>query len=110
MTINRRKALSLLASGAATPLAANAKPARHHGVTVAFKHGVASGDPHTDSVLLWTRVTPMGTSVVDNIPPAIHVGWEIAPDAAFRQVAARGVFETHVERDFTVKVVADGLR
>jgi len=27
---------------------------------VAFRHGVASGDPRPDSLVLWTRVTPLG--------------------------------------------------
>ena len=51
MQIDRRKALALLGLGAATPAAAQSS-------TVAFKHGVASGDPKQDRVVLWTRITP----------------------------------------------------
>src|SRR2546423_6034468 len=105
MKFNRRKALSLRAGSAAAPLAVKAKPAAHYAGAVAFKHGVASGDPHTDSVLLWTRVTP-STAARDMIP----VMWEVAADREFRRAVAHGVFETRAERDFTVKAIADGLK
>ena len=36
-----------------------------------FYHGVASGDPLTDSVIIWTRVTPESDSEVE-------VKWRIA--------------------------------
>lgn len=54
MTMNRRGLLGLFGAGAAvgaTPVAAEA-------AEIAFAHGVASGDPGTDRVILWTRVTP----------------------------------------------------
>jgi len=104
MKFDRRKALSLLAGGATAPLTANAKTARSSAGAVAFKHGVASGDPHTDSVLLWTRVTPVAPTS-GNIP----VVWEVASDGDFRRIAAHGVFVTHAGRDFTVKTIAEGL-
>ena len=56
MTINRRSALAFLGGGLATPAFAQA-PSRYAGA-VAFKHGVASGDPLADRVILWTRITP----------------------------------------------------
>ena len=55
MTINRRRALALLGLGAAAPAAAKA-PA--DAGQAAFRHGVASGDPLQDRVILWTRITP----------------------------------------------------
>jgi alkaline phosphatase D len=104
MKINRRKALSLLAAGTAAPLPLSARD-KAQTTPVSFRHGVASGDPHTDSVLLWTRVTP-DTPTNGSIP----VSWEVAADAEFRRIAAHGVFDTHAGRDFTVKVIAEGLR
>ena len=69
-----------------------------------FRHGVASGDPLTDRVVLWTRVTaPDGRS-----DRAIDVAWRIATDPALTQVAARGDARTSADRDFTVKVDAGG--
>jgi alkaline phosphatase D len=63
-----------------------------------FRHGVASGDPLSDRVILWTRIS--GTT------PAARPGvrWEIARDEAFRQIAGRGELFTDASRDFTVKV------
>ena len=63
-----------------------------------FRHGVASGDPLSDRVILWTRIS--GTT------PAARPGvrWEIARDEAFRQIAGRGELFTDAARDFTVKV------
>ncbi|WP_312205173.1 PhoD-like phosphatase N-terminal domain-containing protein, partial [Brevundimonas sp.] len=55
MTMNRRGLLGLFGAGAA---AGCATLPSSEGVAVAFAHGVASGDPATDRVILWTRVTP----------------------------------------------------
>jgi alkaline phosphatase D len=68
-----------------------------------FRHGVASGDPLTDSVILWTRISAPATAVPD-------VAWELATDSAFRRVVVRGTTTTGAERDFTVKLDASGLR
>ncbi len=67
-----------------------------------FAHGVASGDPLPDAVILWTRVKGEGDS-------AVEVKWEVAEDAGFQRLAASGTFTTNQERDFTVKVDAKGL-
>ncbi|MBI2188583.1 MAG: alkaline phosphatase D family protein [Acidobacteria bacterium] len=69
-----------------------------------FRHGVASGDPLTDRVILWTRVTPLDTRA------AVDVEWRIATDPVLTQVIARGTARTTADRDFTVKVDAGGLR
>jgi len=67
-----------------------------------FYHGVASGDPLTDRVIIWTRVTP------ETVTP-INVFWQVATDRAFTQVVQTGELTTSEERDFTVKVDVDGL-
>src|SRR3954464_6115866 len=46
------------------------------GASEAFRHGVASGDPLTDRVILWTRVTP-------GAPGNFDVTWELSSDAGF---------------------------
>ncbi len=63
-----------------------------------FAHGVASGDPLADRVILWTRVTP---SSPDDL---LSVEWQIASDAAMRNVLQHGVTSTNSSFDFTVKV------
>ena len=69
----------------------------------AFLHGVASGDPLSDRVILWTRVSPKATG--DSVP----VSWSVAKDPKLTQVVARGQTETGASRDFTVKIDAPGL-
>jgi len=69
-----------------------------------FYHGVASGDPYENSVVLWTRITP--TFIEDNI----DVTWEIATDEAFKEIVDKGSINTGPEKDYTVKPIADGLK
>ena len=47
-----------------------------------FPEGVASGDPHPDSVLLWTRRPPVGDDI------AAHLTAQIATDASFAHIVA----------------------
>ena len=71
--------------------------------TAAFAHGVASGDPLPDAVMLWTRVTvPAGTA-------RFAVRWIIAHDEGLADVVATGSAGTGAEHDYTVKVDASGL-
>ena len=72
---------------------------------VRFVHGVASGDPLSDRVILWTRVTPAAGALAD-----IPVQWELASDAAFTTVVAKGQATATAARDFTVKIDASGLK
>jgi alkaline phosphatase D len=66
-----------------------------------FYHGVASGDPLSDRVILWTRVTTDSTSV--------SVAWRIATDTAITNVVASGNASTDAAKDFCIKVDATGL-
>lgn len=68
-----------------------------------FAHGVASGDPLHDRVILWTRVSPRR-------PGRLPVFWEIAADHAFRRPLRHGRVFASAESDYTVKVDAHGLR
>lgn len=98
MTMNRRGLLGLFGAGAAV----GATPVAAETTEVVFAHGVASGDPGTDRVILWTRVTP---DAGFNDP--VSVNWRVLDGEA---VAASGRFETGPERDYTVKIDAAGLR
>jgi alkaline phosphatase D len=71
-----------------------------------FRHGVASGDPLTDRVILWTRVTPR----VESATTAPTVRWVVADDERLEKVVARGAVDAFAARDHTVKVDAGGLR
>ena len=73
-------------------------------VVFAFGHGIASGDPLSDRVIIWTRVTP------DNAKgTTARVDWKVASDAAMTNVVKSGTVATDSSRDFTVKVDVDGL-
>ena len=67
-----------------------------------FEHGVASGDPLTDRVILWTRVTPEASEPVE-------VWWEMALDESFLERTAQGTVTTDASRDYTTKVDVPGL-
>ena len=69
-----------------------------------FLHGVASGDPLKDKVILWTRLTPNDVSL------RLEVIWEIALDQKFSQLVNFGKVQTAQAQDFTVKVDANKLR
>ncbi len=98
--ISRRTTLAALAGTtflATMPLRAWAKAAPGNPV---FRHGVASGDPDTNSVVIWTRVTAEG---------AADVAWEVSAEPDFAAIIGKGSFRTGPERDHTVKVLVDGL-
>ncbi len=104
MSVTRRRFLS--GSGltlAAVPFANLVRPetlaaAQAGGV---FRHGVASGDPRADRVILWTRVS----GATGEVP----VRWTLAANPQFTRVVARGETPTGAARDFTVKVDVTGL-
>jgi alkaline phosphatase D len=75
-----------------------------------FAHGVASGDPLPDGVLLWTRVTPTADATPGSgVGPAVEVTWEVATDPAFAALVGSGTVATGPECDHTVKVDVTGL-
>jgi phosphodiesterase/alkaline phosphatase D-like protein len=75
-----------------------------------FAHGIASGDPLPDGILLWTRVTPTPDATPGSgVGPAVDVMWEVAADAAFATIVKSGVVNTGPGRDHTVKVEVTGL-
>lgn len=71
-------------------------------INIQFNHGVASGDPLTNSVILWTRVTPEQDTEVT-------VSWEMAMEEEFVNIVASGDMTTNMDRDYTVKVDAGNL-
>ncbi|MFZ3192652.1 MAG: alkaline phosphatase D family protein [Moraxellaceae bacterium] len=69
----------------------------------AFSHGVASGDPLSKQVILWTRFVPEQAQ-------AVEVRWQVATDAAFTQVVTDGRANVSAQSDYTLKVDAAGLQ
>lgn len=63
-----------------------------------YPQGVASGDPHSDSVLLWTRR-----------PDAKQLLCEVAEDASFKRVVTTTSSTLSADSDWTCRVLAAGL-
>ncbi len=65
---------------------------------LSFSHGVASGDPYADSVILWTWITPPA-----EFSGLVDVQWEVASSADFAadSLINSGVFTTSAGRDWT---------
>ncbi len=102
----RRFALPLLLSSVLLHTHSTAQSTRSmpDSTLAPFYHGVASGDPLTDRVILWTRLT-LDTPVLSAV-----VRWRIATDTLLQQVVNSGSTTTSAQRDYTVKVDADGLQ
>ncbi|MFD3726976.1 alkaline phosphatase D family protein [Streptomyces sp. NPDC058671] len=104
------KAAAVTAVAAPALLGAAAQAQAASGAT-AFLHGVASGDPLPDGVLLWTRVTPTPEAVPGSgLGADVQVGWELAEDRAFTRIAASGTTTASAATDHTVKADVRGLR
>ncbi|KAF2267353.1 hypothetical protein CC78DRAFT_457557 [Lojkania enalia] len=99
-------------------------------VQLNFTHGVASGDPYPNSVILWTRVSPMlendksNVTVEGNVPLYNHdtetyieaspnpvcVDYQIGIDRDFSSIVDKGTAYTTSDIDYTVKVEAKNLQ
>jgi alkaline phosphatase D len=66
-----------------------------------FQHGIASGDPLTDRVVIWTRVSRADGDV--------RVRWKLARDEALGDIVAEGETTAAADRDHTVHVDVEGL-
>ena len=101
-TLDRRQTLALITGSTLAACAApQTEAAVPHALSPAFAHGVASGDPRTTSVVLWTRVT---TDV-----PEQAVTWQLARNAAFSDLVRSDEVVASAEADHTVKVIPEGL-
>lgn len=69
-----------------------------------FYHGVASGDPTTTSVIIWTRVTPDNASTT-----SITGTYEVATDTGMTNIVKSGNFTADTTTDFTVNIDVTGL-
>lgn len=62
-----------------------------------FHHGIASGDPLADGIIIWTRIS-------GGEGETVRVDWQIASDSAMQVVLQSGVVVTDARHDYTVKV------
>ena len=68
-----------------------------------FAFGVASGDPLTDRVILWSHAK------VPNSATDVSLTWQVASDAAFTNIVRSGTLSTIEASSFTAKVDVTGL-
>lgn len=68
-----------------------------------FLHGVASGDPLQDRVIIWTRVSSR------NYPSTV-LRWELSDDPRFINILKKGNLEISADTDYTAKVDVKGLK
>jgi len=107
MPLSRRDFIHATAAAAAAwPLTVRGWQEPAGAPTGLFRHGVASGDPLTDRVILWTRVTPPA----GHSDRPLEVRWHIASDEKMSNVVGRGTAQAAAERDYTVKVDAARLK
>ena len=74
-----------------------------------FTLGVASGDPTSDGIVLWTRLAPDPADPEGMGPGPVRVGWRVATDERMRRVVSRGLAIASPELA-SVHVEVDGLR
>lgn len=69
-----------------------------------YPEGVASGDPESDSVLLWTRRPPKDGNAAEKLMV------EVSEDEAFTNVVAMADAPISAASDWTCRVLAGGLK
>lgn len=104
INLTRRRLLQsgLAAAGSSSFVAQVLAHNQNPEVISLFSHGVASGEPQTQSVLLWTRVG------VDT--QQAKVQWELALDNRFANIIQNGEQIALADNDHCVKVTVDGLK
>lgn len=102
-------ALGLAALGGAPRAASGSAQLPDH----PFQLGVASGEPASDGVVLWTRLAPvpLADDGLGGMPSrTVPVQWEIAEDDAMRRVVQRGTVTASPDLAHSVHVEVTGLR
>jgi phosphodiesterase/alkaline phosphatase D-like protein len=99
MTLSRRRLLAALTAGVAPALVRHARAAD----TPRFALGIASGQPQSRTVVLWTMLTGA------DLPSPVDVAWELADDEAFQRIVARGNEVARVEDHHAVHAEPQGL-
>jgi alkaline phosphatase D len=85
-------------AGASAAIAATPATARTFGS--GFTHSVASGEPHANRVLLWTRYVGDGETELE---------WQVSESADFSRAVSEGKATASPNRDFCAKAIANGL-
>ena len=111
MPITRRAVLGILSSSTfflTVPTRADELPTTlaTGSAALRFAQGVASGDPRSDSVMLWTRAEPAEQAVTENVPVLLQV----SEDESFSSVVLESLLTTSEASDYTLRAYVDGLQ
>ena len=99
--IQMSSAAAVIASGGVLT-ACGSNGVELNGEQAAFNYGVASGDPLSDRVILWTHAKISNDA-------SIPLTWQIAADANFSPILFSGKVMASADTGFTAKVDATGL-
>lgn len=112
--ISRRMFLSYSAALMALPSLATRATAADRKVSFAdnpFTLGVASGDPDSTSVVLWTKLATAPLEADGGMKPeAIGVAWEVAEDESMKKIVAKGTTPAAPAFGHSVHVEVNGLK
>ena len=110
-TITRRNVLGGLASAAVTGLT-SPKPvqAAPRLAEDPFTLGVASGEPASDSVVLWTRLMFPDTGWVRKEQGPVDVRWQVFADEGLKREVAEGMVVAEAQSAHAVHVDVQGLQ
>src|SRR5690606_13945714 len=75
-----------------------------------FSLGVASGDPRSDSVVLWTRLAPEPLDGGGMPWEPVEVRWQVAADENMKRVVRTGTTIANPDWAHSVHVEVDGLQ
>lgn len=109
-TLIRSAAALALASIARPVLAQSLLEKKPRFLDYPFKLGVASGDPVTDGVVLWTRLAPDPFEPLAMPAEPVIVDWAVAEDARMGKTVQTGRAIAHPEHAFAVHAEVRGLR
>jgi alkaline phosphatase D len=104
LTIDRRSLVLGAGFGLGALLVAPGRSLAQLLAAKGFTHNVASGEPGSDSMLLWTRYVPATDDAI------VRLDAEVALDPDFTKVMSGGSVRTGVYRDWTAKITVDGLK
>lgn len=112
--ISRRLLLAYTSALAGLPLIAQRASALDQQVSFSsnpFTLGVASGDPDSTSVVIWTKLAPQPLEPSGGMEPeAVIVGWEFAEDESMSRIVASGKAIATPQLGHTVHVEVPGLK
>jgi len=92
-------------SGACTPTKkAPALSAQTEPRTGVFKLGIASGDPRTNSLVIWTHITP-----ADPRQANVNINWALSRNADMSEPVITGQDSAKRANDWTFKAIPSGL-